>query len=154
LQLDQSNRQQSINETVRKIYRQGGILGFYKGISASYMGISETVIHFVIYEAVKKRLHQWSTSNQTLADQERHAGEKTTKDFVQFMAAGAISKTVASVIAYPHGKHFLSWVYFWALLALMKMAFNMIDVQCSGNFQYNVPNYLFRFFWSWRLQLW
>jgi solute carrier family 25 protein 33/36 len=98
------NRQQSINGTIRKIYKQGGLLGFYKGISASYMGISETVIHFVIYEAVKKRLHQWSRSNDTLADEERNPDEKTTRDFVQFMAAGAISKTVASVIAYPHGK--------------------------------------------------
>lgn len=59
----------------------------------------------MIYEAVKKRLNQWSRSNETLADAERNPDEKTTKDFVQFMAAGAISKTVASVVAYPHGKY-------------------------------------------------
>lgn len=109
LQLDH-NRQQSISETIRKIYRQGGILGFYKGITASYMGISETVIHFVIYEAVKKKLNQWSRSHETLADAERNPDEKTTKDFFQFMAAGAISKTVASVVAYPHGKHYVTLV--------------------------------------------
>lgn len=102
LQLDQ-NRSQSVRETITRIYRQGGILGFYKGISASYMGISETVIHFVIYEAAKKRLQQWSKSGETLADAERNPDEKTTRDFVQFMVAGAFSKTVASVIAYPHG---------------------------------------------------
>ncbi|ODN00663.1 Solute carrier family 25 member 36-A [Orchesella cincta] len=101
LQLDQ-NRTQSVSETIRRIYRQAGILGFYKGISASYMGISETVIHFVIYEAAKKRLQQWSKSGETLADSERNPDEKTTRDFVQFMVAGAFSKTVASVIAYPH----------------------------------------------------
>lgn len=31
-------------------------MGFYKGITASYVGISETVIHFVIYEALKSKI--------------------------------------------------------------------------------------------------
>ena len=69
------------------------------------MGISETVIHFVIYEAVKKRLQDWSQSNRTLLDEEYDVEKKTSIDFIQFMAAGAISKTVASSIAYPHGKN-------------------------------------------------
>ena len=69
-----------------------GILGFYKGISASFMGISETIVHFVIYEAIKAELinhHQYSV-------------EKSSRDFFEFMMAGAVSKTVASCIAYPH----------------------------------------------------
>jgi solute carrier family 25 protein 33/36 len=93
MQLD--TKTQSISETVRKIYRQGGLIGFYKGITASYMGISETVIHFVIYEAVKKKLNQWSRSNETLADVERNPDEKTTKDFLQvahsFHCCGAMA---------------------------------------------------------------
>lgn len=72
-----------------------GIRGFYKGITASYMGISETVIHFVIYEAVKARLIAHRT-RQNLDD-------RSSKDFLEFMAAGAFSKTIASCIAYPHG---------------------------------------------------
>ena len=104
LQLDQ-NRQLTTRETIRRIYAKSGILGFYKGITASYMGISETVIHFVIYEAVKKRLQDWSQSNRTLLDEEYDVEKKTSIDFIQFMAAGAISKTVASSIAYPHGKN-------------------------------------------------
>ena len=106
LQLDQ-HRGLSTRETIRSIYAKGGILGFYKGISASYMGISETVIHFVIYEAVKKRLQEWNHSSRTLADEDYNSDDKTSTDFIQFMAAGAFSKTVASCIAYPHGKHTL-----------------------------------------------
>lgn len=57
LQLD---HQHSSGMTVRKcvvnIYNQSGLRGFYKGITASYFGISETVIHFVIYEALKAKL--------------------------------------------------------------------------------------------------
>lgn len=83
------------NSSVCVLYFQG-ILGFYKGIIASYVGISETVIHFVIYEAVKATLAAYKTSG---ADD-----RKSLRDFLEFMAAGSFSKTVASTIAYPHGK--------------------------------------------------
>ncbi|XP_062548233.1 mitochondrial carrier protein Rim2 isoform X3 [Armigeres subalbatus] len=55
LQLD-SNTKLTVTECVKRIYESQGIRGFYKGITASYFGISETVIHFVIYEALKKKL--------------------------------------------------------------------------------------------------
>lgn len=57
LQLDyNSKNKMTVGDCIRRIYRQSGLLGFYKGISASYFGISETVIHFVIYEALKAKL--------------------------------------------------------------------------------------------------
>jgi solute carrier family 25, member 33/36 len=34
--------------------------------------------------------------------QKRPEDAKTTRDFVEFMAAGATSKTIASCVAYPH----------------------------------------------------
>lgn len=46
----------TVTECVGKIYRTSGLIGFYKGITASYFGISETVIHFVIYEAIKSKI--------------------------------------------------------------------------------------------------
>lgn len=46
----------TVRECIRKIYKTSGIIGFYKGITASYVGISETVIHFVIYEAIKAKI--------------------------------------------------------------------------------------------------
>lgn len=46
----------TVTECIRKIYKTSGIMGFYKGITASYVGISETVIHFVIYEALKSKI--------------------------------------------------------------------------------------------------
>lgn len=57
LQLDhQRGEGMSVRQCVSNIYKGSGLRGFYKGITASYMGISETVIHFVIYEALKKKL--------------------------------------------------------------------------------------------------
>ncbi|XP_077284481.1 replication in mitochondria 2 isoform X2 [Arctopsyche grandis] len=91
-------------QCIKRIYAQSGILGFYKGISASYMGISETVVHFVLYEGVKARLME-ASRRRAIANGDSSAhnpDRKQPKDFLEFMAAGAFSKTVASCIAYPH----------------------------------------------------
>lgn len=57
LQLDYNSKDKmTVTECVKKIYKTSGIIGFYKGITASYFGISETVIHFVIYEAIKAKI--------------------------------------------------------------------------------------------------
>lgn len=95
LQLDSNaNGKMTVTECVKRIYESQGVRGFYKGITASYFGISETVIHFVIYEALKKKLKELR--------QARPSDDKTSRDFLEFMAAGATSKTIASVVAYPH----------------------------------------------------
>ncbi|KAL1464661.1 hypothetical protein WDU94_004288 [Cyamophila willieti] len=80
---------------IRRVYLTQGIKGFYKGITASYFGISETVVHFVIYEAIKAKL-------MSVRAHQPMDGDKKTRDFVEFMMAGAVSKTCASCIAYPH----------------------------------------------------
>lgn len=58
------------------------------------MGISETIVHFVIYEAIKAELIAHRTQTRV--------NKRSSKDFLEFMLAGAISKTIASCIAYPH----------------------------------------------------
>ncbi|KAH7958730.1 hypothetical protein HPB49_004386 [Dermacentor silvarum] len=99
LQLDQRMYGSiSALQCIRDIYQRHGLLGFYKGITASYFGISETIIHFVIYEFIKAQLRQRKESSRDSYNPD----VKSTRDFVQFMAAGAISKTCASTLAYPH----------------------------------------------------
>lgn len=88
-------------ECVRKVYRLDGFKGFYRGMSASYAGISETVIHFVIYESIKKKLLEYKTAS-ALDNEDESA--KEASDFVRMMMAAATSKTCATSIAYPHGK--------------------------------------------------
>ena len=93
LQLDRSHS--SLRMVIRRIYAEGGIRSFWKGLTASWWGISETVIHFVIYEFLK----------QTLAEQQnkKRDAEKTLIDFIGIMGCGATSKTCATCVAYPHG---------------------------------------------------
>lgn len=96
LQLDHRTNRIGAIQCMKRIYCQSGILGFYKGIVASYVGISETVIHFVIYEAVKA----WLATHRSRVS--RADDRKTMRDFIEFMAAGSCSKTIASTVAYPH----------------------------------------------------
>lgn len=86
-------------ECVRKVYQTDGLRGFYRGMSASYAGISETVIHFVIYESIKQKLLECKTASMMEPDEE---SVKEASDFVRMMLAAATSKTCATTIAYPH----------------------------------------------------
>jgi len=92
LQLDRSHS--SLPMVIRRIHAEGGMLSFWKGLTASWWGISETVIHFVIYEFLKKCLAERQNKKKD--------ADKTLLDFVGFMACGATSKTCATCVAYPH----------------------------------------------------
>lgn len=96
LQLDRSNS--SLASVVRRIYAEGGAIGFWKGLTASWWGISETMIHFVIYEYLKKCL----ALRQERQKGRRRSEERTATDFIGFMMCGATSKTCATCVAYPH----------------------------------------------------
>eukprot|EP00921_Rhytidocystis_pertsovi_P003292 GHVQ01005565.1.p1 GENE.GHVQ01005565.1~~GHVQ01005565.1.p1 ORF type:complete len:668 (+),score=72.95 GHVQ01005565.1:180-2183(+) len=45
-------------DAIRQIYRQEGLGGFWKGLAASYWGVSEACINWAIYENLKTRITQ------------------------------------------------------------------------------------------------
>ncbi|XP_025066888.1 solute carrier family 25 member 33 isoform X3 [Alligator sinensis] len=83
-------------QCARYVYRTEGIRGFYRGLTASYAGISETIICFAIYESLKKRL-----KNAQLPPS-ANGTERSSTNFFGLMFAAAVSKGSASCIAYPH----------------------------------------------------
>jgi solute carrier family 25 protein 33/36 len=83
-------------DVIRNIYRQNGIRGFYKGISASYIGVSETIVHFVIYEQIKAQLQLYQSGQNHSSD------EPDLFNFVSYLGAAACSKLCASTLCYPH----------------------------------------------------
>ena len=85
-------------QCTRHVYRTEGIRGFYRGITASYVGILETIIYFTLYEAMKDSLLKNSTTQNSID------GPKKAIDFLHIMFAAAISKSCACCLAYPHGK--------------------------------------------------
>ena len=87
-------QQRKLPAMINSILRTDGIKGFYRGLTASYVGVTETCIHFVCYEQVKLQL------KLNRIGQGRH--QKNVWDFMEFMMAAATSKCIASTIAYPH----------------------------------------------------
>ncbi|KAI8977208.1 mitochondrial carrier domain-containing protein [Mycotypha africana] len=83
-----------------KILKEDKIRGLFKGMSASYLGIAEGTIQWVIYENLKKR---WATSSDTDKMKDRWIiGGKSAQAWFGNLGAAAIAKLIAACIAYPH----------------------------------------------------
>ena len=76
-----------------RIYRNEGITAFYKGLTASFLGLSHVAIQFPLYEYLKKEMRLYRNDS----------GE--TREFI-FMSdivfTSLAAKLVASLITYPH----------------------------------------------------
>lgn len=94
LQLSNQSRY-GMMKCIRKTYKLEGVRGFYRGLSASYYGVLETIIHFVIYERLKRLLRE-----KPLFHGSNNHGEKN--NIFDFMIAAGFSKSIASICAYPH----------------------------------------------------
>ncbi|KAF8887381.1 mitochondrial carrier protein RIM2 [Infundibulicybe gibba] len=75
--------------TITQIMRDEGIRGFYKGLSASYLGVTEGTIQWVLYERLKK----------LTADTHEKGG---VQEWVGMLGSAGTAKCVASLITYPH----------------------------------------------------
>ncbi|CAP23830.1 Protein CBG02742 [Caenorhabditis briggsae] len=78
-------------QMIKRIHKREGFKGFYKGVTASYAGVSETMIQFCIYEYFRGLLLT-----------EANEMDKRKMDFLNFMVAGGSAKFIACVVAYPH----------------------------------------------------
>ena len=81
-------------DMVKQIAREEGIRGFYKGLSASYLGVTEGTIQWVLYEKLKRL----NTESQ---------GKGGFREWVGMLGSAGTAKCVASLITYPHEVHFL-----------------------------------------------
>ena len=75
-------------ECIQHIFRTEGVRGFYRGLSASYLGVAEGTIQWTLYEQFK-----------TIARRRRVDGREGARD--QMVAAGT-AKLIATVATYPH----------------------------------------------------
>lgn len=79
------------------ILRQEGIKGLYRGLSASYLGVSEGVIQWVLYERFK-RIGRTKSLDLDMADEK----SSLLKYIGSIVGASGGAKAVASLITYPH----------------------------------------------------
>ena len=81
-------------DAVAAIYREEGIGGFYKGLSASYWGCLEGATQFMIYEQIKSKLLMQQNSRR------EEQGLPAPK--LGYFLAAAVAKGTASILTYPH----------------------------------------------------
>lgn len=74
-------------ECVRTILHESGIRGLYKGLSASYLGVSEGIIQWTLYEQLKRLSKK---------------AEGSPLEWMGMLGAAGGAKTIASLITYPH----------------------------------------------------
>ncbi|EIW58132.1 mitochondrial carrier [Trametes versicolor FP-101664 SS1] len=73
----------------KKILREEGVRGFYKGLSASYLGVTEGTIQWVLYE----RLKALTAGTE---------GKGGVQEWFGMLGSAGTAKCVASLITYPH----------------------------------------------------
>lgn len=85
-------------DVIQTIWKEEGIGGFYKGISASYWGCSEGCIQFVLYEQIKTRLLR----QKNLIRQKQGLEPTTELSKLSYFLSAAFSKGMAAMATYPH----------------------------------------------------
>lgn len=87
-------------DCIKQIVRTEGFRGLYKGMSASYLGVSESALHWVLYEQMKRALKARearivaSGRDKTLWD--------STLDWTGNVGASGGAKFIAALGTYPH----------------------------------------------------
>lgn len=79
-------------DCLRKIVAEEGIRGLYKGLAASYIGVAESTLQWVIYENLKGRI---AVHNSNDAD-------GLSSHWMEYFGAAASAKLIAAIVWYPH----------------------------------------------------
>jgi solute carrier family 25, member 33/36 len=110
LQLDKSQAERTTGSTrlnrqyknswdcIRQTVRGEGIRGLYRGLSASYLGVTESTLQWVLYEQGKLYLTHHSLDDPTPTTWKSPYADSITAKFL----AAATAKLFAAVVTYPH----------------------------------------------------
>ncbi|CAJ2503583.1 Uu.00g109770.m01.CDS01 [Anthostomella pinea] len=87
-------------DCIRQVMRNEGPRGFFKGLSASYLGVSESTLQWMMYEELKRQLR---VREDKIVESGREKGwwDHTVDWTGNFMGAGA-AKGLAAILTYPH----------------------------------------------------
>lgn len=105
LQLDKKNlsgerHYKNSWDCIKKVLKTEGLPGMYRGLSASYLGVVESSLQWVLYERMKAFILK-----REKARIDRGLGSSGFDKFLDWSAtsgAAGLAKLVASLITYPH----------------------------------------------------
>ncbi|PVH81891.1 mitochondrial carrier [Cadophora sp. DSE1049] len=87
-------------DCIKQVVRQEGVRGLYKGMSASYLGVTESTLQWVLYEQMKKSLAR-REERINLSGRPKTWWDNTVEWTGNVGAAGG-AKLVAALATYPH----------------------------------------------------
>jgi solute carrier family 25 protein 33/36 len=87
-------------DCVKQVVRNEGIKGLYRGLSASYLGITESTLQWVLYERMKGYLAQ--RKSRATANGRAMTGWDEFIDIGGKLGAAGIAKLFAAALTYPH----------------------------------------------------
>lgn len=85
-------------DCTKKILRHEGVRGLYTGLSASYLGTVETMVHLALYEQVKPALRKYLGD----AQEGEQSGWNELKMWISTTGAAGSAKLAATGFWYPH----------------------------------------------------
>ncbi|KAF3917241.1 Mitoferrin-1 [Arthrobotrys entomopaga] len=87
-------------DCIKQTVRHEGIRGLYKGLSASYLGVTESTLQWVLYERMKLALSN-REERRIASGQAENMMDVALDYFGRGGAAGA-AKLIATAVTYPH----------------------------------------------------
>lgn len=96
----QLRRYRNALDCTMQTLRHEGIRGLYRGLGASYLGVSESTLQWVLYEQMKASLSRREMRLQA-SGREKNAWDMTLDWTGKAGSAGA-AKFLAAIITYPH----------------------------------------------------
>lgn len=104
LQVEGVRQYKNSLDCVVQLLRTEGIKGMYRGLSASYLGVAEGAIQWVIYEQLKTVLAERRRISREVYGKTPGyiVGGKDVEEWVHYLGAAGAAKFVASAITYPH----------------------------------------------------
>ncbi|KAI6360826.1 hypothetical protein MCOR25_006628 [Pyricularia grisea] len=87
-------------DCLKQVLRNEGIRGMYKGMSASYLGVTESTLHWVLYEQMKASLRR-REEELVLSGRPKTTWDKVV-DYTGNVVAAGTAKLLAAVPTYPH----------------------------------------------------
>lgn len=86
-------------DCIKQVVRGEGVRGLYKGMSASYLGVSESTLQWVLYEEMKKGLVR---REERVVERGRRTVWDDVVGWTGSTGAAGGAKLVAALATYPH----------------------------------------------------
>ncbi|KAI9894898.1 MAG: hypothetical protein M1814_000118 [Vezdaea aestivalis] len=87
-------------DCIKQVVNQEGVRGLYKGLSASYLGVSESTLQWVLYEQMKLSLSRREA--RIVASGRPKTQFDSAVDWSGKLFAAGGAKLFAAVVTYPH----------------------------------------------------